>query len=212
MHDKDGRHSNEDGHRDDEDGRHAGKETNLFWDIQTCTDFRLLQAILWEFSFFTMSGFLLSDNKKTVFFHFPPTSFYRLLINSEPKGKNVKHEWFGILFQIENRPNKGYCLFCQSQNHVLSYFDISGLIIENLFISFNRKRVKGYRMGLRLKEWRIIFGKRITRQFPLLLFLIPPIPRSTESVCFLPVLPWQSPKTDRWRPALFSNQKDISSS
>ena len=30
MHDKDGRHSNEDGHRDDEDGRHAGKETNLF--------------------------------------------------------------------------------------------------------------------------------------------------------------------------------------
>lgn len=70
-------------------------------------------------AFSQCQDFLLSGNKKTVFFHFPPISFYRLLINREPKGRNVKHEWFGILFQIENRPNKGYCLFCQPQDHVL---------------------------------------------------------------------------------------------
>ena len=58
MHDKDGRHSNEDGHRDDEDGRHAGKGANLFWDIQDCGNICLLQAILREFSFSSMSGFL----------------------------------------------------------------------------------------------------------------------------------------------------------
>ena len=71
MHYKDGRHGNEDGHRGDEDGRHAGKEANLFWDIQTCTDFRLLQAILREFSFFTMSGFFALRQQKNCVFPFP---------------------------------------------------------------------------------------------------------------------------------------------
>ena len=42
----------------DEDGRHAGKGANFFCDIQACGNIRLLQAILLEFSFFTMSGFL----------------------------------------------------------------------------------------------------------------------------------------------------------
>ena len=58
MHYEDGRHGNEDGRRRDEDGRHAGKGVNLFWDIQVCGNIRLLQAILREFSFSSMSGFL----------------------------------------------------------------------------------------------------------------------------------------------------------
>ena len=58
MHYEDGRHGNEDGRRRDEDGRHAGKGANLFWNIQACVDFRLLQTILQEFSFFTMLAVL----------------------------------------------------------------------------------------------------------------------------------------------------------
>lgn len=58
MYYKDGRQGNEDGRRYDEDGRHAGKGANLFWDIQACGNIRLLQAILREFSFSSMSGFL----------------------------------------------------------------------------------------------------------------------------------------------------------
>ena len=58
MHYEDGRHGNEDGRRRDEDGRHAGKGANLFWNIQACADFRLLQTILREFSFFTMLAVL----------------------------------------------------------------------------------------------------------------------------------------------------------
>mgnify|MGYP006920230792 CR=1 FL=1 len=58
MHHEDGRHGNEDGRRGDEDGRHVGKGANFFCDIQACGNIRLLQAILLEFSFFTMSGFL----------------------------------------------------------------------------------------------------------------------------------------------------------
>ena len=58
MHYEDGRHGNEDGRRRDEDGRHAGKGANLFWNIQACVDFCLLQTILREFSFFTMLAVL----------------------------------------------------------------------------------------------------------------------------------------------------------
>ncbi|WP_298550273.1 hypothetical protein [uncultured Parabacteroides sp.] len=57
MYHEDGRHGNEDGHRHDEDGRHAGKKANFFWDIQACGKIRLLQTTLREFSFSTMSGF-----------------------------------------------------------------------------------------------------------------------------------------------------------
>ena len=55
--------------------------------------------------------FLLFGNKRTLFFYFLPTSFYQLLINPDLKEENVKHESSGISFQIEKRPNKGYCLF-----------------------------------------------------------------------------------------------------
>ncbi|MBD9167421.1 MAG: hypothetical protein EGQ00_10425 [Parabacteroides johnsonii] len=36
--------------------------------------------------------FLLSGNKETLFFHFLPSSFYRLLVNPDLKERNVKHE------------------------------------------------------------------------------------------------------------------------
>ena len=55
---EDGRHAGEDGRRGDEDGRHVVKEVNLFWNIQACGNIRLLQTILREFSFSSMSGFL----------------------------------------------------------------------------------------------------------------------------------------------------------
>ena len=54
----DGLQGNEDRRRSDEDGRHAGKGANLFWNIQACVDFCLLQTILREFSFFTMLAVL----------------------------------------------------------------------------------------------------------------------------------------------------------
>ena len=57
MNYEDGLQGNENRRRSDEDGRHAGKGVNLFWDIQVCGNIRLLQAILREFSFSTMSGF-----------------------------------------------------------------------------------------------------------------------------------------------------------
>ena len=57
MNYEDGLQGNENRRRRDEDGRHAGKGANLFWNIQACVDFRLLQTILREFSFSTMSGF-----------------------------------------------------------------------------------------------------------------------------------------------------------
>ena len=45
----------EDGRHADEDGRHVVKEVNLFWNIQACGNIRLLQTILQEFNFFTLS-------------------------------------------------------------------------------------------------------------------------------------------------------------
>lgn len=108
---EDGRHAGEDGRRGDEDGRHVVKEVNLFWNIQACGNIRLLQTILREFSFLIMSVFLLFSNKESPLFCFLPIFFYLLFINSGLKEENVKHELSGISFQIEKRPNKGYCLF-----------------------------------------------------------------------------------------------------
>ncbi len=62
------------------------------------------------------SDFLLFSNKRISFFCFLPTSFYRLLINTDLKDENVRHESFEISFQIEKCSNKGYCNLCSQPN------------------------------------------------------------------------------------------------
>ena len=82
----------------------------IFRPVATSVCYRRFSGSL---AFPQCQDFLLFGNKRTMFFCFLPTSFYRLLVNPGLKEENVKHESSGISFQIEKRPNKGYCLFCR---------------------------------------------------------------------------------------------------
>ncbi len=60
---EDGRHTNEDGREGDEDGRHGDRALKNPWDIWSAVRFILLQAILRELRFITLSVFPVFANQ-----------------------------------------------------------------------------------------------------------------------------------------------------
>ena len=103
----------------------AGKPRNRFEIYGKYPDFFYYRRFSGSSGFPQYPVFLLSDYKKTSFFHFLPTTFFQSLPIPVKSRQKVKSKRSGILPEIEYGPIWGYC-------HFIIYESITEIDVQSL--------------------------------------------------------------------------------
>ena len=146
IHYEDGRHGDKDGRGGNEDGRHAGKGPNSFLNIQTCTHFDLLQAILREFSIFIVPGFTAFQRQRNCVFLFPACLVFPIVNFSYFKEEYCQTNMIRDFAPNRKSPQQGllyflkiqYFNYCQHEPQTLtSYICICPLTLLYLLLQLS---------------------------------------------------------------------------